>query len=248
MSKTITIETLKRKFGQRPYITREELFRFYKTSEPDLNESTFGWRLHNLKERNVLRPVRRGVYSFSVKPPFQPTIEPKLKTIASRIGRNLPLVRFCVWHTRWINEWMIHQPARFLLLVEVEADAAESIFYFLKDRGYKNIFLNPDDDLVGRYVYEETEALIVKNLVTKSPLLQGQSVPVPSLEKILVDLFADPGLFVPHQGTELAHIFNDAFSQYELNITRMLAYAKRRTREQELLKFIRENTDLQPLP
>jgi len=39
---------------------------------------------------------------------------------------------------------MIHQPDRFLLLVEVEALATESVFYFLKDEKYKNVDINPD--------------------------------------------------------------------------------------------------------
>ena len=50
-----------------------------------------------------------------------------------------------------------------------------------------------------------------------------------------------------HQGTELIQIFNTVYKQYTLNITKMLAYAKRRTKEQELIEFITNNTQLTEL-
>ena len=137
---------------------------------------------------------------------------------------------------------MIHQPGRFLLLVEADAVATESVFYFLKDEHYKNVFLNPDETLLERYIYEETKSIIVKPLVTKAPLEKEKQVVTPSLEKILVDLFIDQKLFSPFQGSELVHIYNTLYSKYTLNITRMTAYAKRRTKEEELLDFMTKNT------
>ena len=83
---------------------------------------------------------------------------------------------------------MIHQPDRFLLLVDVEAVATESVFYFLKDEKYKNVFLNPDENTLERYINEERESIIVKPLITKAPLEKEEKIATPSLEKILVDI------------------------------------------------------------
>ncbi len=142
---------------------------------------------------------------------------------------------------------MIHQPGRFLLLVEVEATATESAFYFLKDETYKNVFLNPDDNLLERYIYEQTESIIVKTLITKAPVKKEKKISVPTLEKILVDLFVDKKLFSPFQGSELVSIYNNVYAVYALNITKMLSYARRRTKESELLDFITKNTKLAEL-
>lgn len=223
-------------------MTREELLGFYRSFEPDLKDSTFAWRIHSLKEKNLIKPIRKGVYTLSPKPQFHPQVEPKLRAIAIKLTKQFPTARFCVWSTKWLNDWMIHQPCRFLLLVEADAVATESVFYFLKDEHYKNVFLNPDETLLERYIYEETESIIVKPLVTKAPLEKEKQIVTPSLEKILVDLFIDQKLFSPFQGSELVHIYNTLYSKYTLNITRMTAYAKRRTKEEELLDFMTKNT------
>ena len=247
MPKDFIIEQLKQRFNQQPHITREELLSFYRSFEPDLKEATFGWRIYALKEKNLLKPVRKGVYTLLVKSQFHPSEDPKLKDLANKVSKQFPAARYCVWSTRWLNEWMIHQPGKFLLLVEIEASATESAFYFLKDSNYKNVFLNPDDNLLERYIYEQAETIIVKTLVSKSPVKKEQKIIIPSAEKILVDLFVDRKIFSPFQGSELVHIFNNVYKQYALNITKLLAYSKRRTKEQELLDFITKNTNLKEL-
>lgn len=247
MPKDFIIEQLKDRFNHQPYITREELFSFYRSFEPDLKETTFGWRIYALKEKHILRPIKKGIYTLSAKPVYHPFIESRLIEIADKISKQFPIVKYCVWNTRWLNEWMRHQPGKFLLLTEVEAAACESVFYFLKDGGYKNVFLNPDENLLERYIYEETETIIVKSLITKSPIKKEKKINIPSLEKILVDLFVEKKLFAPFQGKELEYIFDSVFDLYELNITRLLAYAKRRTKESDLLEFINHNTKLTEL-
>lgn len=130
------------------------------------------------------------------------------------------------------------------MLVEVDASATESVFYFLKDGNYKNVFFDPDDNLLERYIYEQTESIIVKTLVTKAPVKKEKKIAIPAPEKILVDLFVERKIFASFQGGELVHIYNSLYKEYALNITKLLAYAKRRTKEQELLDFIIKNTQL----
>ena len=72
MPKNFLIKQLKQQFAERPLILREELFDFYRTFEPDLNESTFGWRIFSLKRQNILRSVGIGVYTIDDKTQFHP--------------------------------------------------------------------------------------------------------------------------------------------------------------------------------
>jgi hypothetical protein len=60
----------------------------------------------------------------------------------------------------------------------------------------------------------------------------------PLLEKILVDLFAEEKLFYLYQGNELAHIFENAIKLYTVNFTKLLSYARRRKKEQEIKMFL----------
>ena len=84
-------------------------------------------------------------------------------------------------------------------------------------------------------------------MVTKAPVKKDKKIAIPAPEKILVDLFVERKIFAPFQGSELVHIYNNLYKQYALNITKLLAYAKRRTKEQELLDFITKNTQLTEL-
>lgn len=242
MSLDFKTEELKHRFAGQFQIAREELFNFYRSFEQDLKEATFTWRIHSLKEKNILTSVKKGIYTLMVKPEFHPDIEPRLKEIASKISKHFPEIRYCVWSTRWLNDLMTHQPGRFLLLVETEAIATESIFYFLKDENYKNVFLEPDNNMLERYVYEQKESIIVKPLTTKAPIKIKNKIFIPSPEKILVDLFIDKKIYSPFQGSELVNIYTNVYKQYALNSTRLLAYARRRAKGNELLDYIKRNS------
>jgi len=53
MTKIIENKLIK-EFRNRDYFTREELYDFYTHFEPYLNESTFAWRIHDLKNNNII--------------------------------------------------------------------------------------------------------------------------------------------------------------------------------------------------
>lgn len=238
---------IEEKFRGKEHITRNELYEFYKLFEPDLSQATFSWRIHNLKEKNILQSVKRNLYTLVEKKAFQPVITPKLKTLGTKVTKEFPTAHNCVWNTKWLNEWTIHQPGRFLTVVEVESSATESVFYFLKDANYRNVFLNPNEDIIERYIYDQVETTIVKPLVTKAPIQHKKHLSIPTLEKILVDLFIDKKLYAPYQGRELINIFNAVYKNYGINITKVLGYAKRRGKDEALLEFITKNTVLKKL-
>lgn len=247
MSTNFFTYQLEIKFHGKEFITRDELYEFYKLYEPDLSQATFSWRIHNLKEKNILQSVKRSIYTLEEKKLFQPIIAPKLKALDIKVAKEFPTVNNCVWSTKWLNEWTIHQSGKFLTMVEVESSATESVFYFLKDANYKNVFLNPTEDIIEKYIYEQVETIIVKPLLTKAPIQQKKHLNVPTLEKILVDLFIDKRLYAPFQGGELINIFNTVYKNYGINITKVLGYAKRRGKDEALLEFITKNTLLKKL-
>ena len=60
MSKIIISQLIK-VFKNRPSFTREELLDFYMDFEPNLKEGTFGWRIYDLKKKNIIKPLKRGL-------------------------------------------------------------------------------------------------------------------------------------------------------------------------------------------
>lgn len=132
---------------------------------------------------------------------------------------------------------MLHQPFNFVTLIETERDISESVFQQVKDFK-KNVFHNPNKEIIQNYVYDQKDSIIVKPLVSESPLQEIENVKTATLEKILVDLFCDTDLYVAYQGVERKRIFEEAFSQYTINEKTMLRYANRRKRKKELVQYL----------
>ena len=83
MPKTIENRLIE-EFKERGSFSREELFNFYRYFEPDLKEGTFGWRIYNLKNKNIIRSLRRGLYVISYKPKYRPEVSREILKLAKR--------------------------------------------------------------------------------------------------------------------------------------------------------------------
>lgn len=229
-------------FKDKESFSREELFQFYRHFEPELKHGTFGWRIHDLKNRNIIKPLKRGLYVISYRPEYTPEISPNLFKIAKQLSEKFDEVKHCVWETVWLNEFGQHQTSKSILFIEVEKGFDETLFYALKDNSRREVFLNPDEKVMDFYIAESNQPVIIKKLLTRAPLKKRTENEVkfhiPTLEKILVDLFAEERLFYFLQGGELVHIYENALSNYTINYTKLFSYAKRRGREHDLKQFM----------
>jgi hypothetical protein len=229
-------------FKDKESFSREELFQFYRHFEPQLKVGTFGWRIYDLKNRNIIKPLKRGLYIISYKPKYKPNISPDLVKIAKQLSVNFAEVKHCVWETVWLNEFVQHQTSKSTLFIEVEKGFEKSLFYALKDNSRREVFLNPDEKVIDFYIAESHQPVIIKKLLTRAPLMKRTENKVkfytPTLEKILVDLFAEERLFYYLQGAELMHIYENALSNYTINYTKLFSYAKRREREHDIKQFM----------
>ena len=231
-----------KEFKDKASFTREELFQFFRYFEPALKEGTFGWRVHDLKNKNIVKPLKRGLYAISQKPKYKPDIAPRLHKIAKQLSIKFDEVKHCVWETTWLNEFVQHQTSRSTLFVEIEKGFEESLFYTLKDNLHREVFLNPDQRAFDLYVTESDRPIIVKKLLTRAPLIKRTEKKAkfytPTLETILVDLFAEERLFHYLHGGELIHIYENALDKYSINFTKLFSYAKRREREYDIKQFM----------
>lgn len=235
----VKADGLKEFFKNKTVFTLDELRGYYRRIDSDFKETTFKWRIHNLKQKELIRNVRRGVYTFLARPPYQPVISPGLKKKYKEIKEEFPYSKYCIWETRWLNEWMLHQPGNFMTLIEVEKEAAQSVFYFLQTRHKKgDIYFKPSKKEIEHYISVKQESIIVKALVTQSPVKEENGICVPRLEKVLVDLFVDKPLFIAYHGEELAHIFENVYNRFPINLSTLFRYAHRRKRKEQLKNFL----------
>ncbi len=229
-------------FKDKESFTREELSKFYRHYEPELKEGTLGWRIYDLKDKDIIKPLKRGLYVISSNPKYKPYISHNLFKIAKLLFKKFDEIKLSVWETAWLNEFSQHQVSKSALLIEVEKGFEESVFYTLKDNHFSEVFINPDEQTIDFYIPESNQPIIIKRLITRAPLMRRTEKKVkfntPTLEKILVDLFAEKRLFHYLQGSELISIYENALSNYTINFTKLFSYAKRRERDLEIKQFI----------
>lgn len=82
-----------------------------------------------------------------------------------------------------------------------------------------------------------------ENLVSEAPMQEISGVPMPTLEKLLVDILRDTDFFYL-QGSESDRIIENAFNLYTINRNRLFRYADRRKVKEELSSIL-ENLNIQ---
>ena len=221
-------------------LSKQLLVQSIKKDFPNWAENTINMYLSNLKKKGIINTPSRGIYELPNKIPFEPKISVDLIEIFKAIKRKFPYITFCIWNNVWLNDFMRHQPFKNYTVVEVEKDASESVFTFLTGT-IKNVFFNPDEEIFDRYIHNQDEILIVKNMVSESPMIEKEKIIIPALEKLLVDMLIDRALFSAQQN-EKEFIMRSAMENVTLNELKMRRYAIRRNREKEIDELLNINS------
>lgn len=146
---------------------------------------------------------------------------------------NFPYLNYIIWHISEINSISQHLINKDTYYVEVERDAIDAVFEQLREKFKYVLRAKTNED-----VYFGESVIIVRSLVTGSPTQSINIVPTTTIEKLLVDLFTDKEFKFLH-GYELTHIFNNAFSKYTINIDKLLRYASRKAKREQISEFIK---------
>jgi len=210
---------------------------FYRSKEPELKKTTINWRLHHLVREGILSRIGRGTFTIGRGRSYCPEVTKKQIATFKKLASAFPFISTCIWGTSIINEFMLHQPGRFYQLIEVEKDGMESLFYYLKDKNMV-VYLDPSAELISRYFNDEAQPWIIKPLVSEAPTQLEKGITTVTIEKMLVDIFCDPITFSAQQGSEMDHIFKEAFEKYTISESKMLRYAGRRGKKTELNHYL----------
>lgn len=227
------IRELQAEFGNKEYFQVEDLFAFYQSFEPTIAKSTVNWRIYTLVKTDVIKRIGRGKYNCGNGNAYTPQITPKALKINSFVKTNFPYLNYIIWHISEINSVSQHLINKDTYYVEVERDAIDAVFEQLREK-FKYVLRGKTNE----DVYFGESIIVVRSLVTGSPTQLASNVPTTTIEKLLVDLFADKE-FEFSQGYELTHIFNNAFSKYTINIDKLLRYASRKGKREQIAEFIK---------
>lgn len=228
-SNKLDTDRLKRQFSDKNLLSLKDIDAFYREKEPSIPKTTVSWRIYSLLQQGILQRVGHGQYSFGKTLRYIPQVSHKMTRIGRAIKKKFPFIKYCQWELSSVNMFCQHLINFNVLIVDVERVAIEAVYYELKDNYSKVILVQNLYDNLSEFA----NTIIVRPLVTDSPIQKSGSTYVATLEKILVDLCADKE-FVSFQGNEIYHIYENALNAYTVNQQTMLRYAGRKTKRKEV--------------
>lgn len=214
------------------YKTRQEILKGYGVT-PDSDAGR--WRISALRKEGYIVPVSRTWCR----------VGPDRRFHLRQTSRDIQLVRVvrplvdscCVWSLTSINPLLVHQRTRRLTLVEVARADRRLVFERLRSERIRNVILETDTKWVIDHIGESDFDVVVRTLVGKSPLEDAKKG-IPSLEKIIVDLFVDGQVLLGVAQSDLTHLVRMAFSEFCIDVRVMRSYARRRATWDKLVSFI----------
>jgi hypothetical protein len=137
--------------------------------------------LSGFMRAGVIHNAGRGWYSRLAQP-F--VLDARLVApLADDLAKAFPLVAFSCWSTEQIKGAMHHLLSRFVTVVNVEADAMESVWEHLRDAGW-DAWLSPRGAQAARFAVRE-RTVVVRRESSKSPSREHLA----PIEKLLVELY-----------------------------------------------------------
>ena len=226
--------------------TRRDVFDAASSACDDFKESD----MRNLMEAmlvggSIVRIAHnRYVRKESSKQEYKPVYSDEAKKLIKDVKEKYPYLSFQVWEITWFNEFLNHLVAHNRIFLDVENDGCEFVYSSLADDYGGRMLLRPSVKELQYYI--QTDSIIVERLVSESPKGRNDAYEVP-IEKLIVEMFANKTLMRMISKGDYPEALETIFEKYNVDQIKMLRYARRRNRKDELVNYIKEYTNIKLL-
>lgn len=216
----------------------KELMDELRLLKTDLSDSSYHWAISRLVRDGAL--TRRGYDSYSLssdhpKDEYVPVYSDTADGLIRLISEEYPYVQFTAFETVLMNEFLNHLIAQNTVFIQVEKESSIYVFRFLQEQGVQNVMYKPGKKDFN--LYWSKDCVIVTDMISEAPIRADKPHYI-MLEKMLVDMSADKLIATTFSKAELPDVYEQAQSRYLLDKVRMLRYARRRNRQNVLLKYL----------
>ncbi len=227
--------------GNHKVFSRKELIANLKSQNQLENPASLSEQLNRLLRSGQLIRLEHGIYTLpdKTKNDFSIVCSEEMKRINQQLKNQFPFATYCIWLGSTLLPYMHHLPSLGFMLIDVEREVAESVFNLLNSNSSKRIYLMPSLTDFERYI-NTNEAVIIRSLISESPLQLVDGIYTPLVEKILVDIVGDVE-FSFLQGVEINYVYNTIFEKHNINKNKLLRYASRRGRKQLVEDLLKTN-------
>lgn len=215
----------------------KELINLLSQKKPDLSPNTYRWSLNNMVRDGKL--VRCGYNSYSlykeILQEYCPIYSDTAEQLNNILSQKYPYVKFTIFETVLMNDFLNHLIAQNTIFIQVEKDSSIYVFRFLQEQGYRNIMYRPDRNTFN--LYWSKNSLIVNDMISEAPLRKENSHII-TLEKMLVDMYADKLISTTYSMSEYSDVISQAERKYRLDKSKLLRYAKRRNVQKKIKGYL----------
>lgn len=211
------------------FFDKKQVYNLYKKIYKNNNVRTFENMMSYLRSENIFIESDNQKYKKITKSIYKYNFDETENKIYKTLSKEYSKINFIVWNTKILNDFTLHYVMKNYIIVEVEKSLIDLFINLLKEKMSKKYTIITQDILNdNRNLYVNDENIIViKPLRVKSPLDNIENKKIISIEKIMVDLYVDK-LYLYYQGKELQTIYKNILDKYDVNLKRLLNYAKLR--------------------
>ena len=223
--------------------TRKELLESFRMAGYMLSEASFYKKVEELVKSGQIIRVGRNVYSLpdDKRMTYEYKYSELAEEVAQEIAQQYPYVNFSIFEFVQLNDFVNHLIAHNVIFLSVEAEIMDFVFETLRDKYPGKVLINPTIEIYHQYWSDNM--IVLGKLTTEAPKGQKASWHT-RLEKILVDIMAEPLLLASISRAEYPHIYEDAFDRYIVDENGLFRYASRRKVTKKIKELIRKETDI----
>lgn len=221
-------------------IVRKDFVPWFESAYPEGSVRSMDTELRQMVVSGLLERTGYGRFRLrpDVKPPYIPLVSPEMKELFWEAKVRCPYANVCVWQARALSSFVQHVPNMDVLILETDRAAAEAVYEDVRQlAGRRTVLLRPTEKEYRLYA-SGSPSVLVKDLITESPVIYVNGVASASLEKMLVDAAIAPE-FEFARGSELYTIYENADQMCRINKKTLLRYAARRGKREEIERLIR---------
>lgn len=223
--------------------TRKELLESFRMAGYMLSEASFYKKVEELVKNGQIIRVGRNVYSLpdEKRLAYEYKYSELAEEVAQEIAQQYPYVNFSIFEFVQLNDFVNHLIAHNVIFLSVEAEIMDFVFETLRDKYPGKVLINPTVEIYHQYWSDDM--IVLGKLTTEAPKGQKASWHT-RLEKMLVDIMAEPLLLASISRAEYPHIYEDAFDRYIVDENGLFRYASRRKVIKKIKELIRKETDI----
>ena len=199
--------------GEEEY-TRQQIYEVLVKEKPELTLNSFKWIISEMVDNGIICRKQRGKYVLH----------------SDGVAK-----KFVCFESVQLNEFLNHLIGRNTFFVLVEKDAVDFVFRYLQEETDWNVLLKPNEKEWDAYCTGDN--IVMLNLVSEAPKCVDKYHSM-CIEQMLVDIVAEKSFKNLYSKSELQGVYNLAEKSYLIDYARLLRYARRRGKADEIKKYI----------